>query len=261
MNGRLLLTFAVALVVSTAGCGGDGETPEVAMLDASCLLPSTVASGPSAPALPRGDTPVPIDPAQFTTRIDNPYFPLAPGNRWVYREGDERIEVTVTDQTKRVAMGVEVRVVHDLVTEDGNTIEDTFDWYAQDRSGNVWYFGEDTKEYENGRMVSTKGSWEAGVAGAQPGIIMPAQPAVGMAYRQEYLRGEAEDAAHVLALGERVTVPAGTFTDTVRTADYTPLEPALCENKTYARGVGTVLTVQLSGGSGSGELIEYTVRP
>ena len=146
---------------------------------------------------------------------------MAPGSRWVYRETDadgaaQQVEVTVTGETKEI-LGIPATVVHDLVTEDGQTVEDTLDWYAQDASGNLWYLGEDTKEYENGEVVSTEGSWEAGVDGAQPGIILPADPQVGMAYRQEYYAGQAEDAAEILSLDEHVEVPFGTFDDVLET--------------------------------------------
>ena len=117
-------------------------------------------------ALPQGSEPVELDPADFTTRIDNPYWPMAPGDKWVYRETDsgseQRVEVTVTNRTKRIANGVEARIVHDVVTEDGELVEVTDDWYAQDAEGNVWYLGEKTAEYENGKVVSRSGSFEAG---------------------------------------------------------------------------------------------------
>ena len=150
-------------------------------------------------------------PAEFTTEIDNPYWPMAPGSRWVYREtdgegGEQRVEVTVTEDTRTI-IGIEARVVHDVVTEDGELVEDTYDWYAQDADGNIWYLGEDTKEYENGKVTTTAGSWEAGVDGAQPGVIVPADPQPGLTYRQEYLAGEAEDAATVLSLDEMVDGP------------------------------------------------------
>ena len=121
---------------------------------------------------------------------------------------------------------------------DGNLTEKTFDYYAQDKKGNVWYFGEDTKEYENGKVVSTKGSWEAGVDGAKPGFIMQADPKVGETYRQEYYEGEAEDMAKVLSLSESVTVPYGSFDQVLVTKEWTPLEPGLVEHKYYAPGVG-----------------------
>ena len=148
-EGKILLLVLVALA---AGCGADER-----------------------PALPQGSDPVEIDPADFSTEIDNPYWPMQPGSTWVYREGDQRVEVTVTDRTRTV-MGVETRVVHDLVTENGVPVEDTFDWYAQDADGNIWYFGEDTTEFKDGKPVGHEGAWEAGVDGAQPGIVLPAEP-------------------------------------------------------------------------------------
>ena len=152
-------------------------------------------------------------PADFTTRIDNPWWPMRPGSRWVYRETDsegarQRVVVTVTHRTRLIANGVTARVVHDVVTEDGKPVEVTDDWYAQDRSGNIWYLGEDTTEYEDGRPVSKEGSFEAGVDGARPGIIMPAHPRVGQRYREEYYRGHAEDRARIMSLRERAEVPS-----------------------------------------------------
>ena len=184
--------------------------------------------------------------------IDNPYFPLAPGSRWVYREtatdgSKQRVVVNVTHRTRLIANGVRARSVRDTVSERGHVIEDTFDWYAQDAGGNVWYLGEDTKEYENGTVVSTKGSWEAGVNGARGGLIMPANPRPGMQYRQEYLAGEAEDKARVVSV----------FADSVLTREWTPLEPKRFEYKLYARGVGTVLELSVPSGDRE-ELVSFT---
>jgi hypothetical protein len=208
--------------------------------------------------LPRGSEPVDLDPAEFTTRIDNPYWPMARGNRWVYTETDregteQRVVVTVTNRTKTVAAGVTTRVIHDVVTEDGKPVEVTDDWYAQDECGNIWYFGEATTEYENGEPVSTAGSWEAGVDGAQAGVIMPADPRPGLEYRQEYYAGEAEDSATVLSIDEQAEVPFGHFTRVLLTKDYTPLQPKILEYKLFARGVGPVLVLDVSGGSGGRE--------
>jgi len=180
-----------------------------------------------------------IDPADFVLGVNNTYFPLVPGTTFVY-EGAEHVEVHVTNSTRTV-MGVVCVVVRDMVSEDGAVVEDTYDWYAQDVHGNVWYFGEDSKEYEDGEMVSTAGSWEAGVGGARPGIVMLAHPHVGLTYRQEYLKGEAEDMGTVLSLDAAVTVPAGTYSGALRTKDFTPLEPGVLEHKYYAPGVGLVL--------------------
>jgi hypothetical protein len=144
------------------------------------------------------------------------------------------------------------------VGQDGETVEDTFDWYAQDTLGNLWYLGEDTKEFENGKVVSTEGSWQAGVDGAEAGIIMPANPQVGMAWRQEYYAGQAEDQAEVLAVDGHVEVPAGTYDGVLRTRDFTPLEPTVEENKDYARGVGPVQEIQTKGGTSVDKLVEFT---
>jgi hypothetical protein len=229
---RILVTL-LTLVALAAACGGDDRR-----------------------SLPVGSEPVELDPAHFTTEIDNPYWPMRPGSRWIYREGGQRVVVTVTGGTKRI-MGIDTRVVHDVVTENGELVEDTYDWYAQDDDGNIWYLGEDTKEYENGEVVSTAGSWEAGVDDAQPGILLPAEPEPGMTYRQEYYEGKAEDAAEVLSLDERVRVPFGAFEEVLQTKDVTPLEPDLVEHKYYAKGIGPILAKTVSGGSGREELVEF----
>ena len=217
--------------------------------------------GGSRSALPTGDEQVSLDPSEFTTDIDNPYWPMAPGTQWVYRAVDadgteQRIVVTVTDHTRTV-MGIESRIVHDVASSDGEIVEDTYDWYAQDADGNLWYLGEDTKEYD-GTTVSRAGSWEAGVDGAQPGIAVPADPEVGLTYRQEYSAGVAEDAASVLSLDERSQSPAGTYEHALMTKDSTPLEPDVLEYKFYARGVGPVVTLGVSGEVGREELVRHT---
>lgn len=188
-----------------------------------------------------------INPANFTTVIDNTYKPLTPGTTLIYEgetdEGElEVITYSVTDQT-RVVMGVTCVVVRDTVTIDGELAEDTYDWFTQDNEGNVWYFGEDSGEYEDGELVSREGSWEAGVDGAKPGIVMHADPAshVGEEYRQEYYAGEAEDMGKVVETGLTVTVENGTYTNCIRTEDWTPLEPDVMEYKYYAPGVGFIL--------------------
>jgi hypothetical protein len=230
------------------------------------LALALVGAAAATAGLPQGSEPVSLDPADFTTAIDNPYWPMKPGTRWVYRETDPdggrlRVVVTVTNRTKRIANGITARVVRDTVTEDGQLVEDTFDWYAQDTEGNVWYLGELTKEYENGKVVSTEGSFEAGVDGAQPGIVMPANPTPGLSYRQEYYAGHAEDRAEVVSLDEQVEVPFGHFTDVVMTRDLNPLRPKILEYKFYARGVGPVLAVGISGGSDREELVRFGERP
>jgi hypothetical protein len=192
-----------------------------------------------------------IDPADFVSVIDNPYLPLRPGTRWVYEGFSERERektvVSVTNQTREI-LGVTVTVVRDQVFVAGELAEDTFDWFAQDRFGNVWYFGEDTAEYEEGKVVTRKGSWEAGVDGAQPGIVMLGDPRVGDTYRQEYYEAQAEDLGRVIDLDESVSVPYDSFSGVLVTEDWTPLEPRVLENKFYARGVGAVLERRVEGG-------------
>jgi hypothetical protein len=188
---------------------------------------------------------------------------MKPGSRWVYREvhpggPTERVVVTVTDRTQRIANGVEARVVRDVVSEDGVPTEVTDDWYAQDSEGNIWYLGEATTEYENGKPVTTAGSFEAGVDGAQAGIVMPANPEPGLTYRQEYYAGEAEDEAEIVSVDEQAGPPFGHFTSVLMTKDFNPLEPNVLEFKFYAKGVGPVSTVGVSGGSKIEELLSYT---
>jgi hypothetical protein len=186
---------------------------------------------------------------------------MRPGSRWVYVDTEgggppERVTITVTARTRIVA-GIRARVIHDVATRGGEVIEDTFDWFAQDRAGNIWYLGEATREYANGKPGSTGGSWEAGVDGAQAGIAVPARPTAGLEYRQEYRRGEAEDAARVLSVDEQVQSPLGHFTGALLTKDFTPLEPRAVEYKFYAKGVGPVLSVGISGGASHEALVRY----
>jgi hypothetical protein len=237
------LALAGAAIV-LAACGNDGDGSD------------------GGSSLPIGSEAVNLDPAEFTTEITNPYWPMRVGSRWVYREsdpkGDMRVVVTVTDRTKRIANGVEARVVHDEVSRDGEPVEVTDDWYAQDADGNLWYLGEDTAEYEDGKVVSREGSFEAGANGAEAGVIMPADPRTGLTYRQEYLKGEAEDFASVLGFATQVEVPAGRYDDVLQTEDVNPLgEPQQVENKFFAKDVGPLLTIDLAG-PGREELVSYT---
>ena len=218
------------------------------------------AAGPAVSCpitLPQGSDPVTLDPADFGGPIDNEYWPMAPGTTWVYKEGaNQKVRVSVKQRTRMIE-GIEATVVHDVVSEGRQLVEDTLDWYAQDVCGNVWYLGEKTAEYENGQIVSTAGSWQAGVDGAFAGIAMPADLTVGTTYRQEYYAGEAEDAASVLSIRERVEVPYGRFRNAVLTKDFTPLHPEILEYKLYAKGVGPVLILGVSGGSIHEELVKF----
>jgi hypothetical protein len=221
---------------------------------------TTTGSADAGSALPQGSDSVELKPADFTTEIDNPYWPMAPGNRWVSRSKEERIVVEVTNRKKNVA-GIEAVVVRDTVTDNnGDLVEVTDDWYGQDSDGNIWYLGEDVKDYQGGKVVSTGGSWEHGVDGARAGIAIPADPRPGLTYRQEYYKGEAEDEAKVLSVNATGNVPAGTFRNCLETEDTTPLEPDAVEHKYYAKGVGPVLNEKVAPDRSREELIRYTVK-
>lgn len=242
----LASTAALALALAVAACGEESDG----------------SSSNGGSALPIGSEPANLDPAEFTSEITNPYWPMSPGGRWVYREedpeGDLRVVVTVTNRTKQISNGIEARVVHDEVSRGGEPVEITDDWYAQDADGNIWYLGESTAEYENGKVVSREGSFEAGVDGAEAGVIMPADPQPGVEYRQEFLEGEAEDFASVIGFALQVEVPAGRYDDALQTEDVNPLgDPQQVENKFFAKGVGPLLTLDLTG-SGREELVSYT---
>jgi hypothetical protein len=244
-------------------------TRTVGALCAASIAAGTLAVGVgagSAPddGLPQGRERVRLDARDFVSRIDNRYFPMQRGTMWTYRETEpggpqKQVVVTVTHQRKRI-LGIEATVVHDVVTEAGQVREDTWDWYAQDREGNVWYLGEDTKAYEEGGAVSTEGSWRAGVDGAQAGIVMPAEPRVGQTYRQEYYPGHAEDAASVLGVREWAQTPLGIFRGALLTKDYTSLDADILEYKLYAKGVGPVLILDVSGDAGREELVQFQRR-
>ena len=197
-----------------------------------------------------------FDPARFVDPADiggsvapNPYFPLVPGTRWVWVGGDERITDTVTDETKLVE-GVICRVVRDVVERDGVAVELTDDWFAQDLDGNVWYCGEIARNFEtfdgdapmSPELVDIDGSWKAGRDGARPGIIMPAEPRVGDAYREEMSLGEAEDVAEIVSITGMESVPAASCSnDCVVTRNISALEPDVEETKYYAPGIGLIL--------------------
>ncbi|MBI2135418.1 PepSY domain-containing protein [Candidatus Woesearchaeota archaeon] len=185
-----------------------------------------------------------INPGDFSTNINNKYLTFSPGTTYVYEgkteEGTERIEVYVTDNIKKI-MDVDVLEVRDRVWLNDELIEDTKDWYAQDRYGNVWYFGEDSKEIVNGKIASTAGSWVSGYYGAKPGIVMKANLQIGETYRQEYYKGQAEDMADVVALGVKVRVKYGSFENCLQTREWNPLEPGADEYKYYCPEAGNVV--------------------
>lgn len=202
-----------------------------------------------------------IKPSNFVGTIDNPYFPLNPGTTFIYEgqtaAGFEHDEFAVTHNT-RVILGVTCVEVHDFVFTDGVLTEDTLDWFAQDKEGNVWYFGENTHELEDGLITTIDGTFTAGVDGDKPGIIMKALPAVGDFYRQEFSLGNAEDFAETISLTESVTVQPGSFSNCLKSQETTPLETDLLEHKFFAPGVGNVLTVDVNTGDRVG-LIQITI--
>lgn len=219
----------------TDGGGNDGGNGD-ASYPKGCEFPDAAAYDPA------------IVPSNFTTTVDNPYLPLVPGTtyRTVDADGNTN-DFEITTETKTI-IGVTCLVIHDVAKDkNGGLIEDTHDWMAQNKDGSVWYFGEDTAEYQNGQVTSRYGSWEAGKDCAKPGILMEANPKVGDSYREEYYAGEAEDQADVLSITEVVEVPyntndaaTGTYTDCLKTKNYTALEPGKVENKWYCKGLGEV---------------------
>jgi hypothetical protein len=254
MRPAILFISAALLIGIATGCGGKSSQSTAQTTDGT-------ATSAAATSLPEGSKPFKMNPADFTTEIDHPYWPMRPGSRWIFRETDaqgsvSRVVVTVLDKTKTI-MGIEARIVHDQVSEDGEVKEDTFDWYAQDAEGNLWYLGEDTTEYENGKPKTKEGSWEAGVDGAFAGVILPAHPQVGMTYREEYYKGHAEDGASILSVDAFAKVPYGTFDHGIQTRNFSGIEPDTIEEKIYAKGVGVVLEITVSGGSDRTELVSY----
>jgi hypothetical protein len=202
-----------------------------------------------------------IDPANFARAVTNPFLPYRPGTR-IHFEGvrgttPQTDDELVLHKHKRV-LGIRCTVVRDTVSEHGRPVERTFDWYAQDKQGNVWYMGENSLELKNGRFVRASDSWESGVNGGKPGIIMPGHPRRGDRYRQEYYPpGEALDQARVLGRRGAVTVPYGSFARPLVTLEYSPLEPQT-EKKYYVRGVGEVKETVVKGHHETFSLVSVT---
>ena len=244
---------AVALLLVAGAASGAASLPSPRMTSV-LAAPLTAAA---CPEFPGADA--------FVDRIDNRFMPLIPGTIYIYggsEDGEpQRNTVEVTHDTRTI-LGVDAVVVLDIVKDKhGNLLEKTFDWFAQDDAGNVWYLGEDSKEYEDGQVVSTEGSWEAGVDGAQPGIVMEAQPHAGDTYEQECYPGVAEDEAEVLELHHPVRTPFGDFGHTLLTRETTPLEPGTAEEKSYAQCIGLVQTVITQGGRGTMPLLKVKHGP
>ncbi|MGH2597309.1 MAG: hypothetical protein ACRDH7_15300 [Actinomycetota bacterium] len=248
------LTF-LALVLSgcsNGGASGSGTTGSTGGSTSPSVspLPATGATPTAVPTLPPYS--VNINPADFTNVVTNPYFKLTPGSTRTYTGTKDGVPLQATfkvlTQAKTI-IGVKCVVVQDTVTLNGSLEEKTLDWFAQDSKGNVWYFGEDSKDYKNGVVVSTTGTWLSGVNGGQPGIVMLAAPTVGAPYVEEYLPGVAEDHAQVVKSGVSITVPTGSYKNVIITKNTNPLDPSLLEHKFYAPGVGMVYETKHYGGS------------
>jgi hypothetical protein len=225
-----LTAAALAAVTSSAGVAAAG-TPAAG----TCPLP---AFGPGAAYHPT------IDPAAFSAQVDNPWFPLPVGTTFVYagaEEGQKALDrVTPAAATRRID-GVATRVVHDRLYLDGVLAERTTDYFAQDRCGNVWYFGEDTAELgPHGQVLSRDGTWHAGIHGAEPGVVMQTRPELGRRFRQEWLPGQAEDVFRVVDLCAPVTVEGRSVPCALRTEETSALEPGVIDGKSYARGIGQI---------------------
>ena len=198
--------------------------------------------------------------SSFSAHVDNPWFPLLPGTRWVYtgvKDGKRTRDVVMaTHQTKTIE-GVPCVAVHDRLYMRGRLEERTTDWYSQDSQGNVWYFGENTAELNShGHITSTEGTWKAGVKGAKPGIYIPGHPRLGQTALQEFLRGHAEDHFKIIGLFGTVSPPGEA--NTLLTKEWTPLEPAVVDHKMYVRGIGNVLEQSQRGPNERNELIAVT---
>ncbi len=251
-RGRIPSLVAIGLLAGA--CHSSGGTA------ANTTPPPSSAPSPSA----SGYHPV-IDPANFTATVDNPWFPLKPGSRYVYegvKDGEHVRDVTtVTNGVQRVD-GVPCRVVKDqLFHSDGSLVEDTTDFYTQDLQGNVWYFGEVTAALDDhGILTDTEGSWLAGQDGAEPGIFMEANPTVGHSFRQEFYQGHAEDQFTVLDLAAAVSTPFGSYGTTLLTQETTVLEPSVVDHKNYVKGIGEVAELQVQGPQPPEELklVSYT---
>jgi hypothetical protein len=237
--GTITVAAVVAAVPAAAGAGS------------SCPLPRF---GPGRDYHPR------VVPGNFSPHVTNKLFPLASGRTLVYtgtNDGKKALDLFVATSRTRMIDGVRTRVVEDRLYLDNVLAERTSDYYAQDRCGNVWYFGEDTAELDrHGTVVDTEGTWHAGVDGAQPGVVMQAHPQLGRRFRQEWYRGQAEDVFKVIDRSAAVTVPYGSFRHALRTAEWTALEPEVLDNKYYVKGVGEVAELSVKGPRETLKLVE-----
>lgn len=251
---RGVARYAVVAALALSAVGAVPATAGAAVGAASakgCPLP---VFGPGASYHPR------FEPADFSPNVTNPLFPLRVGRTLVYtgvKDGKKALNImTTTTRTQKIA-GVITRVVEDRLYLNNVLEERTSDYYTQDRCGNVWYFGEDTATLDaKGDVVSTDGTFHAGVDGAQPGVFMQAHPQLGRRFRQEWSPGQAEDTFKATDLSAAVTVPYGSFKDALRTEETTALEPSVVDNKYYVPGIGEVFEGAVQGPAEALRLVE-----
>ncbi len=261
LSGGVLTACGEGETVTTTSAAAGGGSSTSATTGAA-VTTTTPAAPPvttvATTMVQATTTTLSIDPAAFSASVDNRLFPLLPGTASVFEvtggDGAAMIAVNVLGET-RVVMGVECVVVRSGVDRDGQLVEEVLDWYAQDGRGNVWRFGRAVTKYDGAEAVGTTGSWEAGVGGAVPGIVMPAAPQVGDTYRVAYVEGEVEYAVEVLAVDVAVEVPFGSLTGALKTREWSPLEPGVVYERYYVPGVGLVLTEQIEGGAVSEKLV------
>jgi hypothetical protein len=242
MKGKLIALTAMVLAAGLSATAAPAAPAAARSSGPRCALP---VFGPGAAYHPS------IRPSDFRPDVSNPYFPLRPGTTYVYagtKDGKQAVDLFAASQETKVIDGVKTRMVNDRLLLNGVLEERTTDYYAQDRCGNVWYFGEDTATLDRlGHVVSRDGSFHAGVNGAQPGVYMQAHPQIGRLFRQEWSPGTAEDQFRTLSENASITVPFGTFHHVLRTQETTALEPAVIDNKVYVKGLGQVEEVALKG--------------
>ena len=245
-------------LVCIGGIVGAASTGVLAEVAVGARGSGTFKSG-AGPGWPKT-----LRPSDFVARVDNPWFPLRPGSVYRYRGIKERtpmVDVVHVTHRKKTILGVHATVVHDVVSVHGRPEEVTDDWYAQDRHGNVWYFGERTKELNrHGKVISREGSFTAGRNGARAGLYIPGHPRVGTHARQEFFRGHAEDHFRVIDRSARVSVPFVSSRHALRTREWTPLEPGVVDNKYYVRGIGTVREIAVKGPVEKLRLISFKRR-
>ena len=257
---RVVLAGVIAAMVA-GGCAAASPQAGSTTSDTSSP-PGELATDDAAAGSP--DYQPEIDPARFSTDVDNEYFPLPPGATWTYdvttAEGSvDQLEMTVTDGTRTV-MGVTTTVARVTLTVDGEIEEITDSWYAQDDTGAVWLFGEIDEGYENGELVETS-TWEAGVDGAQPGIVMLGDGAAGETYRVGYLAGVMEERSRRAATDVSVSTPAGDFSDVWLVETWSDLEPYVVERKHYAPEIGLVFADSESPDTDVVELVSSSLAP